>query len=88
MAKLVEQTCLLRQLSGLEFRHKQRSGQQKQILKKILGDKMSRDEMLLHLVVQPEGEPGHNHDHEAGDVDGHQVEGQLPREGQVNLRSN
>jgi hypothetical protein len=44
--------------------------------------------MLQHLVVQPEGEPGHNHDHEAGDVDGHQVEGQLAREGQVNLRSN
>ncbi len=49
---------------------------------------MSRDEMLQHLVVQPEGEPGDHHDHEAGDVDGHQVEGQLTREGQVNLRSN
>ncbi len=49
---------------------------------------MSREEMLQHLVVQPEGEPGHNHDHEAGDVDGHQVEGQLTGKGQVNLRSN
>ena len=36
------------------------------------------------LVVQPEGEPGHHHDHEAGDVDGDDVEGELPGEHQVN----
>ena len=29
------------------------------------------------LVVQPEGEPGHQHDHEARDVDGQDVERQL-----------
>ena len=36
-------------------------------------------------MVQPEGEPGDDDDHEAGDVDGDQVEGQLPGKRQVNL---
>ena len=35
------------------------------------------------FVVQPEGEPGHHHDHEAGHVDGHDVEGELPGKHQV-----
>ena len=35
------------------------------------------------FVVQPEGEPGDDHYHEAGDVDGDDVEAELPREHQV-----
>ena len=35
------------------------------------------------FVVQPEGEPGDDHNHEAGDVDGDDVEAELPREHQV-----
>ena len=35
------------------------------------------------LVVQPEGEPGDNHDHEAGDIDGDNVEGELSGKDQV-----
>ena len=40
---------------------------------------------LPYLMVQPEREPGHDDDHEAGDVDGHQVERQLPGKRQINL---
>ena len=39
------------------------------------------------LVVQPEGEPGDEDDHEAGDVDGEDVEGELPGEHQVHLQA-
>ena len=35
------------------------------------------------FIVEPEGEPGDNHDHEAGDVDGDDIEGKLPGEHQV-----
>ena len=35
------------------------------------------------FVVEPEGEPGDDHNHEAGDVDGDDVEAELPREHQV-----
>ena len=39
------------------------------------------------LVVQPEGEPGHQHDHEARDVDGRDVERQLSRKDQVHFET-
>ena len=32
------------------------------------------------FVVQPEGEPGDDHNHEAGNVDGDNIEGELPGE--------
>ena len=35
------------------------------------------------FVVEPEGEPGDDHNHEAGNVDGDDVEGELPGEHQV-----
>ena len=35
------------------------------------------------FIVQPEGEPGDDHDHEAGDVDGDDVEGELAGEHEV-----
>ena len=38
-------------------------------------------------MIQPEGEPGDDDNHEAGDVDGDQVEGQLPGKCQVNLET-
>ncbi len=36
------------------------------------------------LVIDPEGHPGDDDDHEAGDVDGDDEEGELPGEGQLN----
>ena len=39
------------------------------------------------LVVDPEGEPGDDDDHDAGDVHGHQEVGQFPGEDQVNLET-
>ena len=35
------------------------------------------------FIVQPEGEPGDDHDHEARDVDGDDVEGELTGEHEV-----
>ena len=39
------------------------------------------------LVVKPEGEPGDQDDHESGDVDGEDVEGELPGKHQVHLEA-
>ena len=39
------------------------------------------------LVVDPEGHPRDNDDHEAGHVDGHDEERQLTREGQLNSQA-
>ena len=36
-------------------------------------------------MVNPEGEPGDNHDHHSGQVDGDDVERELPRKQKVNL---
>ena len=36
------------------------------------------------FIVEPEWEPGDDHDHEAGDVDGDDVEWELPGEYEVN----
>jgi len=39
----------------------------------------------VYLVVEPEGEPRYHDNHEAGYVDGYNVEGQLSSKRQVNL---
>ena len=39
------------------------------------------------LIVKPEGEPRNQDDHEAGDVDGEDVEGELPGKHQVHLEA-
>ena len=39
--------------------------------------------VFYRFVVKPEREPGDDHDHEAGDVDGDDVEGELPGEHKV-----
>ena len=35
------------------------------------------------FVIQPEGKPRHDHNHEAGNVDGDNIEGELPGEDQI-----
>ena len=39
------------------------------------------------LIAKPEGKPGDQDDHEAGDVDGEDVEGELPGKHQVHLET-
>ena len=46
-----------------------------------------RDPGRGRLVVDPEGEPGDDDDHDAGDVHGDQEVGQLPGEHQVHLEA-
>ena len=39
------------------------------------------------VLVQPEADPGHDHQHAARDVDGDQVVGELPLEDQLHLEA-
>ena len=56
-------------------------------LELVRSDYRDRDPGWGGLEVDPEGEPGHDDDHGAGDVDGDDVEGELPGELEVHLEA-
>ena len=53
------------------------------VLLELKYGRKQENEIPYCFIVKQEGEPGHHHDHEAGDVDGDNVERQLPCKYQV-----